>query len=180
MTDNIQTIHAHKYVLATGSSVFYAMFFGGLAENKKEIKVPDVEPAAFLALLKWVSICSYSCGGSVCVCLNWLNDMHRAFRFGAFNCLTLSRSQHWRITFARNCIFVRKPLTGKIARIHACSNFLFRYQSNWNEYSKCSHDTFNFVFISKTFTKINTKQKLLFWSAIECMIATCNSPFRLP
>lgn len=51
-TDNIQTIHAHKYVLATGSSVFYAMFFGGLAENKKEIKVPDVEPAAFLALFK--------------------------------------------------------------------------------------------------------------------------------
>lgn len=51
-TDNIQTIHSHKYVLATGSSVFYAMFYGGLAENKKEIKVPDVEPSAFLTLLK--------------------------------------------------------------------------------------------------------------------------------
>lgn len=50
--DNIQTIHSHKYVLATGSSVFYAMFYGGLAENKKEIKVPDVEPSAFLTLLK--------------------------------------------------------------------------------------------------------------------------------
>lgn len=40
-------------MLATGSSVFYAMFFGGLAENKPEIKVPDVEPQAFLTLLKW-------------------------------------------------------------------------------------------------------------------------------
>lgn len=50
--DNIQTIHSHKYVLATGSSVFYAMFYGGLAENKKEIRVPDVEPSAFLTLLK--------------------------------------------------------------------------------------------------------------------------------
>jgi BTB/POZ domain-containing protein 3/6 len=39
-------------VLATGSSVFYAMFFGGLAEHKSEITVPDVEPAAFLTLLK--------------------------------------------------------------------------------------------------------------------------------
>ncbi|XP_023245351.1 BTB/POZ domain-containing protein 6-B-like isoform X2 [Copidosoma floridanum] len=49
-----QTIPAHKYVLATGSSVFYAMFYGGLAENKKEIEVPDVEPAAFLALLRYM------------------------------------------------------------------------------------------------------------------------------
>jgi BTB/POZ domain-containing protein 3/6 len=47
-----QTIPAHKYVLATGSSVFYAMFYGGLPENKKDIEVPDVEPAAFLALLR--------------------------------------------------------------------------------------------------------------------------------
>lgn len=36
-----QKIPAHKYVLATGSSVFYAMFYGGLAENKEEIVVPD-------------------------------------------------------------------------------------------------------------------------------------------
>lgn len=47
-----QSIPAHKYVLATGSSVFYAMFYGGLAENKRDIEVPDVEPAAFLALLR--------------------------------------------------------------------------------------------------------------------------------
>jgi BTB/POZ domain-containing protein 3/6 len=50
--EQVQTIPAHKYVLATGSSVFYAMFYGGLAENKAEIKVPDVEPTAFLTLLK--------------------------------------------------------------------------------------------------------------------------------
>lgn len=56
LTDNIQTIPAHKYVLATGSSVFYAMFFGGLADNKLEIKVPDVEPMAFLTLLKYVVV----------------------------------------------------------------------------------------------------------------------------
>lgn len=47
-----QIIPAHKYVLATASSVFYAMFYGGLAECKQEIEVPDVEPSAFLTLLK--------------------------------------------------------------------------------------------------------------------------------
>uniref|UniRef100_A0A182ND05 BTB domain-containing protein n=1 Tax=Anopheles dirus TaxID=7168 RepID=A0A182ND05_9DIPT len=52
--EQVQTIPAHKYVLATGSSVFYAMFYGGLAENKLEIKVPDVEPGAFLTLLKYL------------------------------------------------------------------------------------------------------------------------------
>jgi BTB/POZ domain-containing protein 3/6 len=50
----VQTIPAHKYVLATGSSVFYAMFFGGLAENKMEIRVPDVEPSAFLTMLRYL------------------------------------------------------------------------------------------------------------------------------
>ncbi|XP_034833913.2 BTB/POZ domain-containing protein 6-B isoform X2 [Maniola hyperantus] len=49
-----QVIPAHKYVLATGSSVFYAMFYGGLAECKQEIEVPDVEPSAFLILLKYL------------------------------------------------------------------------------------------------------------------------------
>ncbi|KAG5895181.1 hypothetical protein JTB14_007347 [Gonioctena quinquepunctata] len=49
-----QVIPAHKYVLATGSSVFYAMFYGGLAECKEEIEVPDVEPSAFLTLLKYL------------------------------------------------------------------------------------------------------------------------------
>ena len=53
----------HKYVLATGSSVFYAMFFGGLcgdsnkAKDEEEqlvISVPDVEPAAFLAMLRYL------------------------------------------------------------------------------------------------------------------------------
>ncbi|XP_030573237.1 BTB/POZ domain-containing protein 6-B isoform X2 [Drosophila novamexicana] len=52
--DPIQTIPAHKYILATGSSVFYAMFYGGLAEDKQEIKVPDVEPTAFLTLLRYL------------------------------------------------------------------------------------------------------------------------------
>ncbi|XP_070579032.1 BTB/POZ domain-containing protein 3-like [Ptychodera flava] len=49
-----QRVPAHKYVLATGSSVFYAMFYGELAENRSEIEIPDVEPQAFVTLLKYL------------------------------------------------------------------------------------------------------------------------------
>nr|XP_009933871.1 PREDICTED: BTB/POZ domain-containing protein 2 [Opisthocomus hoazin] len=40
------------FVLAVGSAVFDAMFNGGMATTSTEIELPDVEPAAFLALLK--------------------------------------------------------------------------------------------------------------------------------
>ncbi|XP_006793453.1 BTB/POZ domain-containing protein 6-B-like [Neolamprologus brichardi] len=49
-----QTVPAHKYVLAVGSSVFGAMFYGDLAEEQSVIQIPDVEPAAFLILLKYM------------------------------------------------------------------------------------------------------------------------------
>ena len=49
-----QRIPAHKFVLSTGSSVFFAMFHGGLAEEKDQIEVPDVEPSAFLSLLRFL------------------------------------------------------------------------------------------------------------------------------
>ncbi|XP_015243288.1 PREDICTED: BTB/POZ domain-containing protein 6-B-like isoform X1 [Cyprinodon variegatus] len=49
-----QKIPAHKYVLAVGSSVFCAMFYGDLAGEESEIYIPDVEPAAFLILLKYL------------------------------------------------------------------------------------------------------------------------------
>jgi len=47
-------IPAHKYILCTGSTVFYAMLYGSLAEAAEEIVVPDVDPEAFLALLNYL------------------------------------------------------------------------------------------------------------------------------
>ena len=49
-------IPAHKNMLVAGSSVFYAMFCGGLPEDKNEVMIPDVEPDAFRNLLKWVHV----------------------------------------------------------------------------------------------------------------------------
>uniref|UniRef100_A0A3Q3IXU0 BTB domain-containing protein n=1 Tax=Monopterus albus TaxID=43700 RepID=A0A3Q3IXU0_MONAL len=53
-TGRTQRLPGHRYVLAVGSSVFHAMFYGELAENQDEIHIPDVEPAAFLAMLKYI------------------------------------------------------------------------------------------------------------------------------
>ena len=48
-------VPAHRYVLATGSTVFYAMLYGGLADKEEEeILVPDVDPDAFLAMMKYL------------------------------------------------------------------------------------------------------------------------------
>jgi BTB/POZ domain-containing protein 1/2 len=51
---NTQRIPAHKFVLSVGSAVFDAMFNGGIAITAAEVELPDVEPAAFLALLRFL------------------------------------------------------------------------------------------------------------------------------
>lgn len=50
------TIYAHKYVLATASSVFFAMFYGAMADqnNSNEIHIMDIQPDAFLNLLRYI------------------------------------------------------------------------------------------------------------------------------
>ena len=47
-------IPAHKFVLSIGSAVFDAMFNGKMATDDEDIELPDVEPAAFLALLRFL------------------------------------------------------------------------------------------------------------------------------
>ncbi|XP_033749891.1 BTB/POZ domain-containing protein 1-like [Pecten maximus] len=60
---NQQKVPAHKFVLSVGSAVFDAQFNGPMATKDDVIEIPDVEPGAFLALLKFlysdeVQICS--------------------------------------------------------------------------------------------------------------------------
>jgi len=49
-----QRIPAHRFVLSVGSAVFDAMFNSTLACTEAEIPLPDVEPAAFLATLRFL------------------------------------------------------------------------------------------------------------------------------
>ncbi|XP_005109158.1 BTB/POZ domain-containing protein 1 isoform X2 [Aplysia californica] len=49
-----QLISAHKFVLSIGSAVFDALFNGRLATSESVIDIPDVEPAAFAALLRFL------------------------------------------------------------------------------------------------------------------------------
>lgn len=51
---NSQRIPAHKFILSTGSAVFDAMFNSAMASTSQEEEIPDVEPAAFLALLRFL------------------------------------------------------------------------------------------------------------------------------
>lgn len=51
---NSQLVPAHKFVLSMSSAVFDALFNGGMATTESVIEIPDVEPSAFLALLKFL------------------------------------------------------------------------------------------------------------------------------
>lgn len=51
---NKQTIPAHKYVLAISSPVFFAMFYGGLAEQGETVDITDCDPDVFLQFLRYL------------------------------------------------------------------------------------------------------------------------------
>jgi hypothetical protein len=47
-------LHAHKYVLATSSAVFYAMFYGNLAQGESTIRITDADEEAFKEFLRFL------------------------------------------------------------------------------------------------------------------------------
>ena len=47
-------IPAHKYVLAISSPVFFAMFYGDLAEKRETIDITDCDPEVFLQFLRYL------------------------------------------------------------------------------------------------------------------------------
>ena len=65
---NIKIFHCHKIFLAMASPVFEAMFFGGLAETRREIKISDVQPEAFASMLEYVYTDEIHLSGFELVC----------------------------------------------------------------------------------------------------------------
>ena len=49
-----QVISAHKFILAIGSPVFEAMFYGDLAETKDTIELPDCNYESLLELFRYI------------------------------------------------------------------------------------------------------------------------------
>ena len=49
-----RVIPAHKYVLAIGSPVFFAMFYGDLPETREMIEIADCDPDIFLQFLRFL------------------------------------------------------------------------------------------------------------------------------
>ena len=52
--ESSRIFHAHKYVLATSSAVFFAMFYGDLAEKESPICLPDADEASFKQFLRYL------------------------------------------------------------------------------------------------------------------------------
>ena len=53
-SESRKMIPAHKFVLAIGSPVFYAMFFGEMAETRNSIELPDCEYESVLELFRYL------------------------------------------------------------------------------------------------------------------------------
>ena len=53
-SESKQVIPAHKFILAIGSPVFEAMFYGGLADTKDTIELPDCDHESLLELFRYM------------------------------------------------------------------------------------------------------------------------------
>ena len=53
-SESKQVISAHKFILAIGSPVFEAMFYGDLAETKDTIELPDCNYESLLELFRYI------------------------------------------------------------------------------------------------------------------------------
>ena len=49
-----KVIPAHKLVLAIGSPVFYAMFYGKMADTRDSIELPDCDYESLLELFRFI------------------------------------------------------------------------------------------------------------------------------
>ena len=63
-SDSKKVIPAHKFVLAISSPVFFAMFYGQMAETKDSIELPDCEYESLLELFRFMYSDNVNLSGS--------------------------------------------------------------------------------------------------------------------
>ena len=65
--ESSRIFHAHKYVLATSSAVFFAMFYGGLAQKESPICLPDANEESFKEFLRYLYTddCKITAGNTI-------------------------------------------------------------------------------------------------------------------
>ena len=52
--ESSRIFYAHKYVLATSSAVFFAMFYGNLAQKESTIPIADADEESFEEFLRYL------------------------------------------------------------------------------------------------------------------------------
>ena len=71
------SIPAHKLILAISSPVFYAMFYGGMAERRPEIHLPDTCSVSLLEFLRFL----YGCDEAKLASANVLGVLYLAKKY---------------------------------------------------------------------------------------------------
>lgn len=51
-----EEVQAHRYMLASRSSVFFAMLFGPFDKSDKAIEIPDIEKDIFEQILRYLML----------------------------------------------------------------------------------------------------------------------------
>ena len=93
-SDSKKVIPAHKFVLAISSPVFFAMFYGQMAETKDSIELPDCEYESLLELFRFLYSDNVNLSGSNVMQVLYLANKYMV-SLQVYTCECLDK--HWRI-----------------------------------------------------------------------------------
>ncbi|XP_034143602.1 BTB/POZ domain-containing protein 6-B isoform X3 [Esox lucius] len=183
-----QKVPAHKYVLAVGSSVFGAMFYGDLAEGESEIHIPDVEPAAFLIMLKELGYKKKHCFAVVRVYFRYMYSDEIELEADTVLATLYAAKKYIVPALAKACVtFLETSLEAKNACVLLSQSRLFEEpeltQRCWEvidaqaELALCSEgfceidlQTLEIILRRET---LNTREAVVFRAVLEWAVAEC-------
>ena len=168
--DSDKKFYAHKYVLATSSSVFYAMFYGVLAERSSVIKISDTDEKSFEEFLRFLYTDKCRLTETNVVPLLYLAKKYMVAILTEMCVEALRRKINSEnvLTILNNAIcFDEQELQS------ACWHFIERYASD-----VVSAESFNNITLETLMTLVNRDkldipevklfQAVLKWSEIQC------------